>query len=433
MSKTTNRLRNGLVAALDVGSTKICCFIARVEGGDVPRVIGMSHQVSEGVQAGTVTDMDAVANSILTAVHAAEQMAGETIRSVLVNVSCGRPSSRTVRVEVSIAGHAVGDADIRKVLAQAVAHHEPGERELLHSIPVGFTIDDARNIRDPRGMFGERLGVDMHMVTAAAGALRNLTSCVARCRLDVDAAVASPYASGLSCLVDDERKLGATVIDMGGGTTTIAVFADDQIIFSDSVPAGGLHVTHDIARGLGTPIADAERMKTLFGSCIPSSFDDRELIDVPRIGEQDADTANHVPRSLLVGIIRPRLEEIFELVRDRLEASGHDRIAGRRVVLTGGASQLQGVTELASLIFDKQARLGRPVGIPGLAEATGGPAFSTAAGLLLYTLRESRRPLPARGAAPRARSTAPSSRPKAHANGSNGLFGRAGHWLRENF
>jgi cell division protein FtsA len=174
-------------------------------------------------------------------------------------------------------------------------------------------------------------------------------------------------------------------------------------------------------------------MKTLFGSCMPSSFDDRELIDVPRIGEHDIETANHVPRSLLVGIVRPRLEEIFELVRDRLEASGHDRLAGRRVVLTGGASQLQGVTDLAALILDKQVRLGRPIGIPGLAEAAGGPAFSTAAGLLLYTLREQRRPLPARTAAARTRSSAQGSRVKAHVNGSNGLFGRAGHWLRENF
>ncbi len=267
-------------------------------------------------------------------------------------------------------------------------------------------------------MFGERLGVDMHVVTAAAGAVRNLTSCVARCHLDIRALVVSPYAAGLAALVDDERDLGVTVIDMGGGTTTVAVFFDGNVVFTDSVPIGGGHVTNDIARGLSTPLVHAERMKTLYGNCIPSPADERDVINVPKVGEDDGGQVEAVPKSILVGVIQPRLEETFELVRARLESSGFDKIAGRRVVLTGGASQLSGVRELAGLVLDKQIRMGRPIRIGGLAEATAGPAFATAAGLLAYALEADAGPFRAE--------RNPQEEP-------NGLMGRIGHWLRENF
>jgi len=196
--------------------------------------------------------------------------------------------------------------------------------------------------------------------------------------------VISPYASALSCLVDDEKDLGVTLVDMGGGTTTIAVFYDGQIVFGDSIPVGGGHVTNDVARGLSTPVVHAERMKILYGSAIPAQSDDNEIIDVPLVGEDNHNHPNHVPRSILTGIIRPRIEETFELVRERLETSGADRVSGRRLVLTGGASQLHGVPEMAGQVLEKQVRVGRPLRISGLAEATSGPAFSTCAGLLRY-------------------------------------------------
>jgi cell division protein FtsA len=205
---------------------------------------------------------------------------------------------------------------------------------------------------------------------------------------------------------------------MGAGTTTIGVFFDGNLIFADCVPVGGGHVTNDIARGLSTPLIHAERMKTLYGSAISSASDERETISVPQVGEEEDGQANHVPRSLLTGIISPRLEETFELVRNRLEASGYDKLAGRRVVLTGGASQLPGARELAGLILDKQIRIGRPLRVAGLAEATGGPAFSTCVGLLHFALSE-RAETPRQA---RALSAAPA-----------GLFGRVGHWLKENF
>ncbi len=408
--------RHGLTAALDVGTTKVACFIGRLEERTL-RVVGMGHQVSHGLRAGTVVDMEAAENAIRAAVDTAERMAGETVREVFVNLSGGHPASHTVGVEVEIAGHEVGERDVNCVLAQGCSTSEPGEREVVHSVPVGYTIDGNRGVRDPRGMYGERLGVDIHVVTAAAGPARNLRTCVERCHLDIAATVVSPYAAGLAALVEDEIDLGVTLIDMGGGTTSIAVFYDGSLIHTDVVPVGGGHVTNDIARGLSTPVAHAERMKTLYGSAIPSPSDDSEIIDVPLIGEMSQDSANHIPRSLLVGIIRPRVEEILELAKGRLEAAGFDKAAGRRLVLTGGAAQLQGVRELAARILDKQVRIGRPVRVSGLAEATAGPAFSTCAGLLEFALRN----------------RAEATRKAAETTETTGHFSRLGRWLIANF
>ena len=405
------------VAAVDIGTTKVCCFIARLEG-DQPRIVGIGHQVSRGVKNGVIVDLDAASHSIATAVNAAEQMAGEQISEVVVNLSGGFGASRLVKAEIALNGRETTDGDMRRVLELGYRLKEPADRAVVHSVPVGFSLDGSRGIRDPRGMYGQRLAVNMNIVTAAAAGLRNLASCIGRCHLEIAALVVSPYAAGLAALVDDESELGVTVIDMGGGTTTIAVFFDGNLVFTDSVPVGGGHVTNDIARGLSTPIAHAERMKTLYGSAISSLSDEREMISVPQVGEEDDGQANHVPKSLLVGIIAPRLEETFELVRNRLESSGFDKIVGRRIVLTGGACQLPGTRELAALILDKQIRVGRPLRIQGLAEAMNGPAFSTSAGLVHFALSE-RAEIPRHG---RALTEEP-----------NGLMGRVGHWIREYF
>jgi cell division protein FtsA len=418
MRKPRLTTRKGLIAALDIGSSKICCLIAKIEESGRAAVVGIGHQLSRGVKSGAIIDMDEAELAILTAVHAAEKMSAETIDEVMVNLSGGYPASQTVGVEVAIAGHEVGDSDLRRVLEHGRGIDVGPDRQVIHSIPVGYAIDGNRGIRDPRGMYGDRLGVSMHIVTAAAGAARNIATCVNRCHLEVAALVVSPYASGLATLVEDEKDLGVTVIDMGGGTTSIAVFFDGQVVFTDSVAIGGNHVTSDIARGLSTPLAHAERMKTLYGSALTSPSDERELINVPQIGEDGSGTSNQVAKSILVGIIQPRLEETFELVRARLEASGFDKLAGRRVVLTGGAAQLTGARELAQLVLDKQVRMGRPIRISGLAESTAGPAFSTAAGLIAYAIR-------------REAELRPQLRPERAPSPS--LFDRVGGWLLENF
>jgi cell division protein FtsA len=415
--RPATRPRGSLITALDIGTTKVCCFIARVED-DRLRVLGIGHQIAHGVRNGGIVDLEATGTSVLNAVHAAEEMAGETIERVVANLSGGFSASRIIKAEIGITGREITDAEMRRVLEHGYVMREPGDRQIIHSVPVGFSVDDSRGIRDPRGMLGERLGVNMHVVTASGASVRNHTAAVGRSHLEVEALVVSPYASGLSCLVEDEVGLGVTVIDMGGGTTTIGVFFDGNLIFADYVPVGGMHVTNDIARGLSTGVAHAERMKTLFGTAISASTDEREMIAVPQIGEEDEGHVNHVPKSLLVGIIAPRIEETFELVRNRLEASGFDKVAGRRVVLTGGACQLHGAREFAGLILDKQVRMGRPQRVAGLAESTGGPAFATTAGLLHFALSE-------RAEVSGARRSPQGSR--------RGVFGRLGNWLKDNF
>lgn len=423
--KAHGKARGELIAALDIGSTKTCCFIARIDDQKKgawrhARVVGIGHQASRGMRNGAVVDLEAAEASIRAAVSAAEQMAGTTVQGVIVNVSGGHPMSRTIGVEVSIAGQQISDHDMRRALGQTRLDDDAhDERAVIHSIPVGFSIDGSRGIRDPRGMYGERLGVNMHVITAGSSAVMNLAACVARCHLEIDAMVVAPYASGLAALVEDEMDLGATVIDMGGGTTSVAVFFDGNVVYTDNVPVGGGHVTNDIARGLSTPLVQAERIKTLFGSATAGPADDREIIEVPLVGEEEPSAAAQVARSLLVGIIHPRLEETLELVRGRLEASGFDKIAGRRVVLTGGACQLPGVRELAAQILDKQVRIGRPLRVGGLAEATSGPAFATCAGLVGFADRREADthaafmgPQPERGF---------------------GLFGRIGEWFRAAF
>ena len=405
------RPRGSTIAAIDIGTTKVCCFVARVE--DQPRIRGIGHQIAHGVRGGTVVDLDAAGHSIRSAVHAAEEMAGETIESAVVNLS-GGAASRMVKAEIDLGRREITDADMRLVLERGYLMREAADRQVIHSIPVGFSIDDGTGILDPRGMVGDKLGVNMHIVTAARAGVRNHAAVIARSHLEIEALVVSPYAAGLACLVEDEMDLGVTIVDMGGGTTTIGVFFAGNLIFADAVPVGGMHVTNDIARGLSAPLAHAERMKALFGSAIASILDEREILAVPQIGEEDDGHVNHVPKSLLVSIIAPRVEETFELVRNRLEVSGCDKIAGRRVVLTGGACQLHGVRELAGVILDKQVRIGRPTRVMGLAESTHGPAFSTAVGLLHFAMSE----------------RAESPRPPRLARG--GIFGRFGQWLREN-
>lgn len=409
---------DGLITALDIGTTKVCCFIAEASDTGGIRVAGIGHHASRGVKAGVIVDMDAIEQSVLAAVHSAEQMAGETIRSVYVNISAGAPQSSVTYLEQPLRGGAIDDFDVQRLLQSCIAPQLPAGRSLIHAIPVDYVVDGINGIRDTRGLHGSVLGVKMHHVTAGEGAMRNIRHCISRCLLDATELVASGYAAGLGCLVEDEIDLGATLIDMGGGTTSIAIFYDGALIHLNSVPIGGQHVTSDIARGLSTPMETAERLKTLHGNCLASQTDDSEMVSAPQVGLDERDRSLQVPKSFLVNIIAPRIEETFELVRARLEASGLDKLAGRRLVLTGGACQLPGVPEIARQILNKRIRVGRPRGVTGLADATTGPAFSACAGLLSFAVDD-------RGDS-RGVTTL-------RAGTGNGLFGRLGGWLRENF
>lgn len=392
-------------AALDVGTSKVACFIARLNEQGIPHVIGIGHQLSEGVRTGLVADIDAVGRCVSSAVATAEQMAGENIDRVIVNISGPQLLSQTVGVTLPLGGREVSPHDMERLVTQAqtmaTEDYEGHALDLLHTLPVQYTLDGQRGIKEPSGMIGQDLQADYHLVSATFGPARTLETAIARCHLEVERLVAAPLACGLSCLVEDEMDLGCTLIDIGAGTTSIGIFFDGHMIYSDGISLGGQHITKDIARGLTTSFSHAERMKTLYGNAALSPADEQEIIDIPQVGEEAPEYANHVPKSHLISIIQPRLEEIFELVKERLEKSGLSEVAGRRAVLTGGTSQLPGIRDLASRILDKQVRLGRPLRISrpyqeqgmtppsltGLAEATSGPAFATTAGLLVSALQ----------------------------------------------
>jgi cell division protein FtsA len=376
-------VRQGVFGVLDIGSTKISCLIGRAESDGRLRALGFGLHRGRGIKCGGIIDLDEAERAIRAAVGAAEDQADTRLRSVIVNLSCGQPESRLFNVQWPIDGRAVGEEDIRRVVREARLRAASEGRAGIHTLPLHFSTDETPGIADPRGLFCDTLTAQLHVVDAATTAIKSVTACLERCELEISAMVSAPFAAGLATLVEDERDLGATVIDMGGGTTSMAIFAEGQVLHTAQIPCGGIHVTNDVAKMLSTQIAHAERLKTLYGTCQASPDDERELLPVPLVGEDDHQIAK-VPRSALVSIIRPRLEETFELLRDRLETSGLGRAASGRVVLTGGASQLVGVRELAAHILNRQVRLGRPFGMVALPDASTGPGYATLIGLLAF-------------------------------------------------
>lgn len=387
---TKGKQRGDVIAALDVGSHKIACFIGRVlDDEGAIEVLGVGYAAAKGIKAGTVVDLEAAESAIRQTVQAAENMAAESLkgyplRDVIMNVPGTQAASHGLSIDIQVMGQSVMDKDVRRALAKAQDQVLSADYELVHTIPVDYRLDGQDGIRDPRGMVGQNLNVGIHLVTAELGPLQNMASAIERSHLDIEAICVSSYAAGLACLVEDEMDLGCTVIDMGGGTTSFAAFQGGKMIFAGAVPLGGWHVTNDIARGLSCATSDAERLKTLYGHAMASHMDDHEMIDVPQLGDTDRHVPNNVPRSVLISIIQPRIEEILEMVRDSLEASGLGPAIGKRVVLTGGASQLPGMRDLAQTVLNKQVRIGRPIRLSSLPDAVSSPAFAVAAGLLTY-------------------------------------------------
>jgi cell division protein FtsA len=382
-------LRAGPFGVLDIGTTKIACLIGRSESDGTLRVLGFGWQKGRGVRAGGIVDLDEAERAIRAAVGQAEDMADTRLRAVTINLSCGQPESRLFNVQWPVGGRAIVDQDLRKVVSEGRARAYSEGRETIHALPLGFGVDEVPNIGDPRGQHCDTLSARLHVIDAISTALRTLTACINRCELDIAELVAAPMAAGLATLVEDERMLGATVLDMGGGTTGMAVWSEGHVLHTGQIPVGGHHITMDIAKGLSTTMVHAERLKTLYGNARSSPDDEREMLTVPLVGEDESNFAQ-VPRAMVVNIIRPRLEETFELVRERLDGSGLGRAAGNRVVLTGGACQLAGAREMAAQILGRQVRLGRPAGLRGLPDAASGPAFATASGLLAWAAGDGR-------------------------------------------
>lgn len=295
--------RSHTLAVLDIGSSKICCLIAKLrpfaqgEGFGARthqiEILGFGLQLSRGVKRGVIVDMELAERGIRLAVEAAEKMAGVTVESVIVATAAGRITSDAYEASIPIPGREVGEYDVSRVLGACASQADAAERSPLHVLPVGYTIDNQDMVRDPRGMVGDRLSVDMHVVSAQSAALRNVLVCVERCHLGVETIVATPYASGLAALVPDEIELGAAMIDMGAGTTSMGIYYDGRFHFADVIAVGGHHVTLDLARGLGTTVEAAERIKALYGSVISTPSDTRDLITVPPVDGARATTFPH--------------------------------------------------------------------------------------------------------------------------------------------
>jgi cell division protein FtsA len=388
--------RQRIVTALDVGTSKIGCLIARIQSppewfagnGEAVQfeVLGFGHHRAEGLKGGMVTHLDRAEHCIRSAVDEAERMAGVTVEDVHLAVTCGRLKSESFSASVALPTGIVREDDTLRVLAGGRQYAGRERRTVLHALPTSYRLDDNAGIRDPHGMCGERLVVDIHAVTADEVALRNLMLCVERCHLGVASLVAAPYASALSVITADEAKLGVGCLDFGAGTTTLSVFADGHFVHADAIAVGGNGVTTDIARALAAPIEHAERLKTLHGSAFATPSDEREIITYPSMGDVEPRSMNQINKAQLAVIIRPRIEEILDFMRRRLAASAPASEGAQNLVLTGGGSQLTGLADLASNMFGRPVRLGRPRVMHGLAQGAG-PDFAVATGLLLQSAR----------------------------------------------
>ena len=392
-------MQRGVVAILDVGSSKIACLVLRFDGtgrlsednsiGSLAgqtgfRVIGAATTRSRGVQFGEVTAMQETERAIRTAVQAAQKMADIRVDHVIVCFSGANPRSYGLDAQVELDGQEVTEAEVGRVLNACDVPDYGAGREVLHAQPVNFALDNRSGLIDPRGQLGQTLAVDMHMLTVDAVAIQNIVRCIKRCDLELAGIANSAYVSGISALVEDEQELGAACIDMGGGTTSVSIFMKKHMIYADCVRMGGDHVTADISMGLGVPASVAERIKTFNGGVHATGADDRDLIDIGGdTGDWEHDRRT-VSRAELIGIMRPRVEEILEEVRVRLDAAGFEHMPSQQIVLTGGGSQTMGLDGLATRILGQRVRLGRPLRVHGLPQSATGPGFSSAVGLSLF-------------------------------------------------
>ncbi|WP_126978368.1 cell division protein FtsA [Frigidibacter oleivorans] len=391
-------MQRGVIAILDVGTSKIACLVLRFDGpeqfredglGSMAgqssfRVIGAATTRSRGVRFGEIDAMQETERAIRTAVQAAQKMANVRVDHVIACLAGAHPRSYGLAGEIEVQGSEVSEQDVARVLAACdVPDYGPG-REVLHAQPVNFALDHRTGLADPRGQIGHRLACDMHLLTADTSALQNLLHCIKRCDLELAGLASSAYVSGVASLVEDEQELGAACIDMGGGATGLSIFIKKHMIYADSVRMGGDHVTGDIAKGLQVPMATAERIKTFYGGVVATGMDDREMIEIGGdSGDWERDRRK-VSRTELIGIMRPRVEEILEDVRARLDAAGFEHLPSQQIVLTGGASQIPGLDALAARILGQNVRLGRPLRVQGLPQAATGAAFASAVGLCLF-------------------------------------------------
>jgi cell division protein FtsA len=392
-------MQRGVIAILDVGTSKIACLILRFDGPDRLReqdgvgpmagqsqfrVIGAATTRSRGVRFGEIAVMNETERAIRTAVQAAQKMANVRVDHVIACFSGAEPRSYGLAGELDLQDSVVTEQDVSRVLAACDVPDLGHGREVLHAQPVNFALDHRSGLGDPRGQIGHRLAVDMHLLSVEGDVVQNLLYCIKRCDLELAGIASSAYVSAISSLVEDEQELGAACIDMGGGATGLSIFMKKHMIYSDSVRMGGDHVTSDISKGLQIPLAVAERIKTRHGGLYATGMDDREMIDIGGDSGDWEKDRRQISRTELIGIMRPRVEEILEEVRATLDAAGFDTLPSQQIVLTGGASQIPGLDGIATRVLGQRVRLGRPLRVQGLPQAATGAAFASAVGLCLF-------------------------------------------------
>jgi cell division protein FtsA len=375
--------RSEIIVGLDIGTTKICAVVGELVEGKV-EIVGMGSHPSEGLRKGVVVNIETTVASIKKAVEEAELMAGCEINSVITGIAGGHIKGFNSQGVIALKSKEVGRRDVERVVDAATAVAIPTDREVIHVLPQEFILDGQDGITDPVGMSGVRLEAKVHIVTGAVASAHNLIKCCNQAGLDVGDIVLQSLASGEAVLTPEERSLGAALVDFGGGTTDLAVFAGDAIKHTAVLALGGINLTTDLAVGLRTPMGEAERLKKRHGAALASLAGRDEVVEVASMGGRGP---RRVKRQILGEILEPRVEELLGLIRRDLEESGFAEQAASGVILTGGSSMLEGLEDMAEQVFDCPARLGWPRGAGGLADVVNNPMYATAVGLILYGAR----------------------------------------------
>jgi cell division protein FtsA len=372
--------QENIVVGLDIGTTKICAVVGDVTDAEI-NIIGIGTHPSIGLRKGVVVNIESTVESIKKAVEEAELMAGCEISSVYAGIAGGHITGFNSRGIVAIKGSEIIDQDVARVIDAARAVAIPMDREVIHVLPQEYIVDDESGIQNPIGMAGVRLEAKIHIVTGAVTSAHNIVKCANRAGLDVCDIVLESLASGEAVLTDEEKELGTALIDLGGGTTDLAVFSGKNIKHTFVLALGGNNLTNDIAIGLRAPHAEAEKIKTKYGTCITGNISSDETIEVPGMGGRGP---RKLPRQILGEILEPRTEEIFTLINREIYRAGMENLIPSGVVVTGGSSLLEGVTDIAEATFNLPTRLGKPRGIGGLVDVVNNPMFATGVGLVLY-------------------------------------------------
>ncbi len=381
------QMKDRLITALDIGTSKVSAVIAQVGTDGELYVRGVGHQLCMGLSAGMVTSVEHTERAIRAAIDQAERAIGREVQDVYVSVNSAALASETVCVDVDVHGEEIVQADIDRVLASGRDAIEDHERLILHAQPACYAIDGAVTVRNPIGLYGEKLGVDIQVMTAEAGPVKNLEVSVRRAHLNIGQIVAGPIASGYGCLTEEERMRGVALIELGAGVTNIAVFAGGMLVGCSTISVGSMDVTDDIGRVFMTPRIHAERLKTLHGTVTATAADNHEMVDVPPSNYQDGVEVIRMSRAQLSAIIRERMEDLFAEIAVRLKDMGFVGPSARQVVLTGGGALMGNMVHFATATLNKSVRIGRPLGLIGMPDAVSGPGFSAVAGLINFAVQ----------------------------------------------